>query len=209
MHQQGFQPKFLQQRLQAVQAKLAEGGAGALLVLGAEQTAVQRHAQAGLMARLCLLALAALPGGGHGEKLFLGLQALSRLALFAAFWYLSFSLSGSAAGAVLACLLATLCYGVSASFTKRYMAGLPSLVSATGSQLGAALALASGRLADRWTEGLANSATIRISAPADQMDRQTQAVLDLLATALGVATSRLRLLRGATGRDKQVQLVAP
>ena len=35
------------------------------------------------------------------------------------------------------------------------------------------------------------------------------AVLDLLATALGVATSRLRLLRGATGRDKQVQLVAP
>ena len=53
-----------------------------------------------------------------------------------------------------------------------------------------ALALASGRLADRWTEGLANSATIRISAPADQMDRQTQAVLDLLATTPGVASAR-------------------
>lgn len=44
--------------------------------------------------------------------------------------------------AVLACLLATVCYGISASFTKRYMAGLPSLVSATGSQIGAALGLA-------------------------------------------------------------------
>lgn len=34
------------------------------------------------------------------------------------------------------------------------------------------------------------------------------AVLALLADALGVATSRLRLLRGATGRDKLVQLPA-
>lgn len=34
------------------------------------------------------------------------------------------------------------------------------------------------------------------------------AVLDLLARALGLATSRLRLLRGATGRDKLVQIVA-
>ncbi len=53
-----------------------------------------------------------------------------------------------------------------------------------------ALALASGRLAQRWTEGLANSATIRISAPADQMDSQTQAVLDLLATTPGIASAR-------------------
>jgi multidrug transporter EmrE-like cation transporter len=45
--------------------------------------------------------------------------------------------SGNTSGwAVLACLLATLCYGLSASFTKRYMAGLPSVVSATGSQMG-------------------------------------------------------------------------
>ncbi len=51
--------------------------------------------------------------------------------------------SGAATGwAVLACLLASLCYGISASFTKRYMGGLPSLVSATGSQIGAALGLA-------------------------------------------------------------------
>ena len=32
------------------------------------------------------------------------------------------------------------------------------------------------------------------------------AVLDLLAQALGIATSRLRMLRGATGRDKLVQI---
>lgn len=44
--------------------------------------------------------------------------------------------------AVLACLLACLCYGISASYTKRYLSGLPSLVTATGSQLGATLGLA-------------------------------------------------------------------
>lgn len=43
--------------------------------------------------------------------------------------------------AVLACLTACLCYGLAASFTKRFMAGMPSLVSATGSQLGAMLVL--------------------------------------------------------------------
>lgn len=46
------------------------------------------------------------------------------------------------AWAVLACLLATLCYGIAASASKRYLSGLPSLVTAGGSQLGAALALA-------------------------------------------------------------------
>ena len=44
--------------------------------------------------------------------------------------------------AVLACLLACVCYGISASYTKRYLGGLPSLVTATGSQLGATLGLA-------------------------------------------------------------------
>jgi uncharacterized protein YggU (UPF0235/DUF167 family) len=33
-----------------------------------------------------------------------------------------------------------------------------------------------------------------------------EAVLALLARALGIATSRLRMLRGATGRNKLVQL---
>ena len=43
--------------------------------------------------------------------------------------------------AVLACLLACFCYGSAASVAKRYMGGLPSLVSATGSQIGASIAL--------------------------------------------------------------------
>jgi drug/metabolite transporter (DMT)-like permease len=55
----------------------------------------------------------------------------------------SFKPGSSAAGyAVLACLLATLCYGIAASFTKKYLTGVPPLASATGSQMGAALLLA-------------------------------------------------------------------
>jgi drug/metabolite transporter (DMT)-like permease len=43
--------------------------------------------------------------------------------------------------AVGACLLATLCYGLAASFTKKYLSDLPPMVTATGSQLGAAVSL--------------------------------------------------------------------
>lgn len=51
--------------------------------------------------------------------------------------------SGVAPGwAVLACLLACVCYGISASYTKRYLSGLPPLVTAAGSQIGATLGLA-------------------------------------------------------------------
>jgi len=51
--------------------------------------------------------------------------------------------SGLASGwAVVACLLATLCYGIAASFTRRYLAGVSPLAVATGSQIGAALGLA-------------------------------------------------------------------
>lgn len=53
-----------------------------------------------------------------------------------------------------------------------------------------ALALASGRLADRWADALARTATIRISAPADQLTTQTRAVLDILATTPGVDSAR-------------------
>jgi drug/metabolite transporter (DMT)-like permease len=51
--------------------------------------------------------------------------------------------SGVAPGwAVLACLLACVCYALAASFTRRYLSELPPLVTATGSQVGAALGLA-------------------------------------------------------------------
>lgn len=51
--------------------------------------------------------------------------------------------SGVAPGwAVLACLAATVCYALAASATKRYLTGLSPLVTATGSQVGAAAGLA-------------------------------------------------------------------
>ncbi|MBD3766185.1 MAG: cell division protein FtsX, partial [Rhodobacterales bacterium] len=66
-----------------------------------------------------------------------------------------------------------------------------------------ALSLASGRLADRWSEALARTATIRISAPPDQMALQTQAVLDVLATTPGIAGAR------ALSDDEQRALLEP
>lgn len=53
-----------------------------------------------------------------------------------------------------------------------------------------ALSLASGRLATRWSDTLARSATIRLSAPPDQLDLQTDAILRLLETTPGIASSR-------------------
>ena len=50
--------------------------------------------------------------------------------------------SDSAYWAIGACLLASFFYGVSASFARRYLTGVPPLATATGSQLGAALGLA-------------------------------------------------------------------
>ncbi len=49
---------------------------------------------------------------------------------------------GGTGWAVLACLLATVCYGFAASFTKRYLTGVHPLATATGSQIGATLGLA-------------------------------------------------------------------
>lgn len=53
-----------------------------------------------------------------------------------------------------------------------------------------ALSLATHRLAERWSTSLAQSSTIRISAPLDQREAQTRAVLALLQTTPGVASSR-------------------
>ena len=50
--------------------------------------------------------------------------------------------SGATTGwAVLACLLACLCYGISASYAKKYMGGIHPMVTAAGSQIGATLGL--------------------------------------------------------------------
>ncbi len=53
---------------------------------------------------------------------------------------ISFKAGGSGM-AVVACLVATFCYGIAGSMTKRYLANVPSLVTTTGSLWGASLGL--------------------------------------------------------------------
>ncbi|HOZ33579.1 MAG TPA: cell division protein FtsX [Tabrizicola sp.] len=53
-----------------------------------------------------------------------------------------------------------------------------------------ALSLASGRLATRWSEALARTATIRLSAPTEQVQLQTDAILAVLQTTPGIASFR-------------------
>lgn len=57
-----------------------------------------------------------------------------------------------------------------------------------------ALSLASGRLADRWASALDKTATIRISAPEDQIGLQTKAVLAILQKTPGIAEARAMTL---------------
>ncbi|WKB52572.1 DMT family transporter [Eleftheria terrae] len=55
----------------------------------------------------------------------------------------SFKPGADATGwAVVACLVATFCYGLSASYTRRYLQGVPPLAVAAGTQLGASAFLA-------------------------------------------------------------------
>lgn len=54
-----------------------------------------------------------------------------------------------------------------------------------------ALSLATGRLAESWGSALAQSSTIRISAPEGQMDAQVLAVMDVLSTTPGIADARV------------------
>ena len=66
-----------------------------------------------------------------------------------------------------------------------------------------ALSLATGRLADRWSSELAKTSTLRISAPAGQIDAQRDAALAVLQTTPGVASAR------ALTDDEQRALLAP
>lgn len=54
-----------------------------------------------------------------------------------------------------------------------------------------ALALATGRLADRWSSELAGSVTVRVSAPAADQDALAQAAMTILQTTPGTGTPRL------------------
>jgi len=53
-----------------------------------------------------------------------------------------------------------------------------------------ALSLASGCLADRWSAALERTATVRLSAPEDQIELQLTAVLGVLATTPGIESAR-------------------
>ncbi len=53
-----------------------------------------------------------------------------------------------------------------------------------------ALSMAAGRMADRWSESLARSVTIRVSAAADQLPTQVQSTLNVLQTTPGIASFR-------------------
>lgn len=66
-----------------------------------------------------------------------------------------------------------------------------------------ALSMATGRLAVRWGDELARSSTIRISAPAAQMDAQTEAALRVLSTTPGIKSAR------ALTDEEQQELLAP
>lgn len=54
-----------------------------------------------------------------------------------------------------------------------------------------ALSLAAGSLAARWQASLDRTATLRLSAPEDQIDLQTKAVLATLATTPGIASAQV------------------
>ena len=87
-----------------------------------------------------------------------------------------------------------------------YTATLTLLTSAAMAFLAVfalALSLATGRLADRWASELARSATVRISAPAGQIEAQTNAALEVLRTTPGVAKAR------ALSNEEQRKLLEP
>ena len=85
-------------------------------------------------------------------------------------------------------------------------AWLTTLVSAAMAYLAVfalALSLAADRLAERWSGALAESATLRITAPVEQRSAQTQAALNILRQIPGVANAR------ALTSDEQASLLAP
>jgi drug/metabolite transporter (DMT)-like permease len=71
---------------------------------------------------------------------------------------------GGTGWAVLACLLATLLYGFSASFTRKHLTGVPPLTLAAGSQLAAAVVLVP--LSVAWWPGTLPSAQAWLAAAA-------------------------------------------
>ncbi|MEL7104278.1 MAG: FtsX-like permease family protein [Pseudomonadota bacterium] len=66
-----------------------------------------------------------------------------------------------------------------------------------------AFAMSTGRLADRWDGALAQTATIRLSAPQGQVDAQIEAALAILDQTPGVASARVM------SQAEQADLLSP
>lgn len=66
-----------------------------------------------------------------------------------------------------------------------------------------ALSLTAGRVAESWSSALAQSATIRISAPASELEAQTASVLTILSQTPGIASAR------TISDEEQKALLAP
>lgn len=79
------------------------------------------------------------PGGWRALGLFLGFCGVALLAMGMP-GGLSFKADANG-WAVLSCLLATSCYGFATTFSQQYLKGVPPLAIATGSQIGACMAL--------------------------------------------------------------------
>lgn len=77
------------------------------------------------------------PSGTRALGLAIGFAGVALLA-----WDKASFKPGGSGWAIVACLVATLCYGIGASFTRKYLTQVPSITLATGSQIGASLALA-------------------------------------------------------------------
>lgn len=102
--------------------------------------------------------------------------------------------------------------------SKGFSAQLTLLTSAAMTFLAVfalALSLAAERQAEIWSSELAKSATLRISAPAAQLDRQTEIALDILSTTPGVLSADVltgeeerALLEPWFGPDLPVDLLA-
>ncbi|WP_128253231.1 cell division protein FtsX [Falsirhodobacter deserti] len=74
--------------------------------------------------------------------------------------------------------------------TGAWLAIFTSAVMAFLAVFALSLSLAAGRLADRWSDALARTSTIRISAPAEQAQGQLDTVMAILNATPGIASAR-------------------
>lgn len=85
------------------------------------------------------------PGGLRSLGLLIGFAGVALLVLGKSGFSPAIAPAAGSMGLTLlamgACLLATLCYGLAASFTKRHLGGIHPMATAAGSQIGASLVL--------------------------------------------------------------------